>query len=146
MNVSERKGRFMVKDVYLNKVEIIERCLKRIEEVYGGSPESLNDYTKQDSIVLNLQRAIEASIDLAMHMVSELRLGIPQNSRDAFEVLAQQGYIDEVLLKNLSAMIGFRNIAVHNYQKLNLEILQKVIEHHLGDFEALLRQISRIDT
>lgn len=132
----------MVRDVYLNKVEIIERCLKRIDEVYDNSPESLSDYTKQDSIVLNLQRAIEASIDLAMHMVSELKLGIPQSSRDAFEVLEQYGYIDEALLKNISAMIGFRNIAVHNYQKLNLEILQQVIEHHLTDFETLMQCVA----
>lgn len=132
----------MVRDVYLNKVEIIERCLKRIDEVYDNSPESLSDYTKQDSIVLNLQRAIEASIDLAMHMVSELKLGIPQSSRDAFEVLEQYGYIDEALLKNISAMIGLRNIAVHNYQKLNLEILQQVIEHHLTDFETLMQCVA----
>ncbi len=134
----------MVRDVYLNKSEIIERCLGRIEEVYGGSPESLKDFTRQDSIILNLQRAIEASIDMAMHVVSEQRLGIPQNSRDAFEVLAQNGYIDETLRKNLTAMVGFRNIAVHNYQKLDLEILEQVIKNHLGNFHELIRQINNV--
>lgn len=133
----------MVRDVYLNKVEIIERCLYRVREVYEDTPETLYDYTKQDSIVLNLQRAIEASIDLAMHMVSELRLGIPQNSRDAFEVLASNGYISEALLKNMSAMVGFRNIAVHNYQKVNIDILQQVIEHHLDDFKTLISSVAK---
>ncbi len=34
------------------------------------SPENLEDFTKQDSIILNIQRACEASIDLAMHIVA----------------------------------------------------------------------------
>lgn len=137
-------GVSMVRDVFLNKAEIIERCVKRIHEVYGGAPESLQDYTKQDSIVLNIQRAVEASIDLAMHIVAEQKLGIPQNSRDAFEVLAANGYIDLELLKNFRAMVGFRNIAVHNYQKLDTKILQQVIEGHLVDFETLIRCIGKL--
>ncbi len=56
-------------DIVLNKVETIERCVKRVREVYAGNPNSLGDFTKQDSIILNIQRACEASIDLAMHIV-----------------------------------------------------------------------------
>lgn len=56
-------------DIVLNKVSIIERCINRINEVYEGSPENLENFTKQDSIVLNILRACEASIDLAMHIV-----------------------------------------------------------------------------
>ena len=61
----------MVDDVIYNKIETIERCIERVKEVYGGNFENLKDYTKQDSIILNIQRACEASIDLAMHIVSE---------------------------------------------------------------------------
>jgi uncharacterized protein YutE (UPF0331/DUF86 family) len=124
----------MVKDVLLNKMAIVERCLLRIKEVYDQNPDNLKDYTKQDSIVLNIQRAVEATIDIAMHVIAEKKLGIPQNSRDAFEVLAQHHLISNELLEKLKNMIGFRNIAVHNYQKINLSILQTVIENHLQDF------------
>ena len=55
----------------LNKTSVIERCIKRIEEVYENNPEHLKNYTKQDSIILNIQRASEAAIDLAMYIVSE---------------------------------------------------------------------------
>lgn len=124
----------MASDVIYNKIEIIERCLKRIQEVYEANPANLEDYTKQDSIILNIQRACEAAIDLAMHIVSVRRLGIPQNSRDAFEVLLKYEIIDEDLCKKLKAMVGFRNIAVHNYQVVELAVIQQVIENHLGDF------------
>lgn len=133
----------MVKDVLYNKVSIIERCLIRIREVYNNNPDNLADYTKQDSIVLNIQRAVEATIDIAMYIVSAKKLGIPQNSRDAFEVLNHNNIIDDSMLKKLKNMIGFRNIAVHNYQKLNLDILQKVIENHLEDFEEFIYIINK---
>ncbi|APH13781.1 hypothetical protein NPD5_1772 [Clostridium sporogenes] len=133
----------MVNDVLYNKKSIIERCLIRIKEVYDNNPENLNDYTKQDSIILNIQRAVEACIDISMYIVSKEKLGIPQNSRDAFEVMNNNGLISDELLKKIKGMIGFRNIAVHNYQKLNLGVIQKVIEEHLGDFEEFLYEVNR---
>jgi len=56
-------------DVILNKISIIERCINRINEEYDNNPENLRNYTKQDSIILNIQRACEASIDLAIYMI-----------------------------------------------------------------------------
>lgn len=105
--------KFMKSDVILNKVKIIERCLVRVQDVYASSPENLNDFTKQDSIVLNIQRACEASIDLAMHIIA----------------------------KNMKAMVGFRNIAVNDYQTIHIGILQKIIENHLQDFKEFSSQI-----
>lgn len=126
----------MIDDVLLNKSVIIKRCIKRIHEEYNGNPENLHNYTKQDSIILNLQRACEASIDLAMHVVAEKDLGLPQTSRQAFELLQQNNIIEKELAHRLMAMVGFRNIAVHDYQSINLNILQKIIENHLLDLEV----------
>ena len=77
-------------DVMLNKIATIERCLQRVKEEYAGDKTTLQNYTKQDSIVLNLQRAIEASIDIAMHIVAQEKWGLPQNSRDAFHLLHER--------------------------------------------------------
>lgn len=134
----------MGRDVILNKIETIERCINRIYEVYSDTPESLNDYTKQDSIILNIQRACEASIDLAMHVVSEKKLGVPQNSRDSFEALQVNNIIDENLNKKMKAMVGFRNIAVHDYRAINLKVVQTIIEKHLKDFEEYIYQINKL--
>lgn len=128
-------------DIMYNKAEIIRRCLKRIAEEYENNPDNLLNYTKQDSIILNIQRACEASIDLAMHLVAEGKLGLPQNSRDAFELLHMHGVIDKELTKRLQAMVGFRNIAVHDYQAVNLVILQAIIDKHLGDLEVFIKAV-----
>lgn len=123
----------MVDDVAINKVAIIERCLRRIQEEYQGDFLNLENYTKQDSIILNIQRACEASIDLAMHLVALKGLGIPQSSREAFDLVQQAGIIDSQLAQKLKAMVGFRNIAVHNYQTVDLGIVQGIIEKNLAD-------------
>jgi uncharacterized protein YutE (UPF0331/DUF86 family) len=135
----------MEHNVILNKIETIERCIKRINEVYAENFENLMDYTKQDSIILNIERACQASIDIAMIIVSEKKLGIPQNSRDAFEVLYENKIIDEKMLKKLKAMVGFRNIAVHNYKAINIEVVKEIIERHLEDFTSFTEKVIRLD-
>jgi uncharacterized protein YutE (UPF0331/DUF86 family) len=127
----------MADDVLINKVAIIERCLARIEEEYKGQPEALTtNFTRQDSIVLNLQRSCEASIDAAMHLVRVNQLGVPQESREAFQMLQTANIISPDLSNRLQAMVGFRNIAVHDYRKLNMEIVRSILEKRLEDFRA----------
>lgn len=134
----------MLNDVILNKTQIIEHCIERIKEEYENNPTHLRDITKQDSIVLNLQRACEASIALAMHIITEKGLGIPQVSREAFDLLVTNSIIEESMAGRLKAMVGFRNIAVHDYQRLNLRILQDIIEKHVYDLSAFARQVMEI--
>lgn len=127
----------MADDVLLNKAASIERCLRRISEEYAGDRQHLyGNQTRQDAIVLNLQRACEISIDLGMYVVSQRRLGLPQESRDAFVPLQKTGIIPSDLATRLQRMVGFRNIAVHEYTRLNLDIVHTIITKHLDDFRA----------
>jgi len=130
-------------DVLINKTESIKRCIRRIHEEYEGLESNLRNYTKQDSIILNLQRACEASIDLAMHIVSEHNLGLPQSSREAFDLLQDHRFIPEEISQRMKAMVGFRNIAVHDYQVIRLDILKNIIEHHLDDFIQYTEELKK---
>lgn len=129
------------KAVILNKFETIEKCINRINEEYEGDSENLKDYRKMDMIVLNLQRACEAVLDLAMYIVSTRKLGLPQNKRQAFVLLEENKIIDESMSKNMQGMVGFRNIAVHDYKEIDEEILKDVIENHLTDLLDFARVI-----
>ena len=73
--------------VIINKYESIQKCIKRIEEEYDGKKENLYDYRRLDPIVLNIQRACEAAIDIAMYIVSNRKLGVPQTKKEAFIIL-----------------------------------------------------------
>jgi uncharacterized protein YutE (UPF0331/DUF86 family) len=134
----------MVDDVILNKAAVIERAVRRAREEYGGDDANLlSNQTRQDAIILNLQRACESSIDAAMHLVRLHRLGIPQETREAFELLEQAGRLDTALAARLKKMVGFRNVAVHDYQKLNLDIVRQILLDHLEDFLAFTRLLLR---
>lgn len=132
-------------DVILNKITTIERCVNRIHEVYEGNPENLKDFTKQDSIILNIQRACEASIDLAMHIISERKLGVPKASREGFKLLQEAHIIDSSLAKTLMNMVGFRNIAVHDYQALKVDILEAILDKHIDDFKQFTKVVLQLE-
>jgi uncharacterized protein YutE (UPF0331/DUF86 family) len=122
-------------DVVLNKAEIVERCVARVREVHGGdSKRFLDDPLVQDAIVLNLQRACEASIDLGMHRVRVRQLGIPKESRDAFRLLVDAKLVDRALGERMMRMVGFRNLAVHDYQRIDYRIVDSIVRERLGDF------------
>jgi uncharacterized protein YutE (UPF0331/DUF86 family) len=127
----------MADDVILNKAASIERCLQRIVEEYAGNKQHLvANQTKQDAIVLNLQRACETAIDLAMYIVSQRKLGVPQDSRDAFALLQTADILPPDLAQRMQRMVGFRNVAIHEYTRLNLEVVHSLITKQLDDFRA----------
>ena len=126
-------------DILINKIATITRCLKRIHDVYGDGTLFKQDYTQQDSVVLNLQRTCEACIDIANHINRRHQYGVPQSSRDSFTLLAQNNVLPTALAENLKKMVGFTDLftgprAVHDYQELNIDIVIHVIKHHLSDF------------
>ena len=69
--------------VLLNKAAIIERSLKRMKAEYQSDP-TLTNFTHVDAMILNIERACQAAIDAAQHIVAQHRLGIPQNSAESF--------------------------------------------------------------
>lgn len=134
----------MVDDVALNKAASIERAVKRVREEHAGDDANLlANQTRQDAIILNLQRACESSIDAAMHLVRIHKLGIPQESRDAFELLEKAGRLDASLSDRMKRMVGFRNVAVHDYQRLNLDIVRSIVRERLEDFIEFSRVVLR---
>ncbi len=127
----------MADDVILNKAASMERCLQRIQEEYAGNKQSLvANQTKQDAIVLNLQRACETAIDLAMYVVSLRKLGVPQDSRDAFSLLQTGDILPAGLAQCMQRMVGFRNVAIHEYTRLNLDVIHSIITKQLDDFRT----------
>ncbi|MFT3989894.1 MAG: DUF86 domain-containing protein [Luteolibacter sp.] len=130
-----------MKDISINKAGILRRCLARIREEFQDDPTRLDNFTIQDAIVLNLLRACETAIDLAMHHVAESRLGIPQTSREAFDLLLSSGKITSSTATAMKNMVGFRNTAVHSYQQIQRPILEAILLKHLSDFETYLEEI-----
>ena len=135
----------MADDVLINKAATIERCVARAREEYFSDPASFaSNFTRQDAAILNIQRACETALDMGQHLIRRERLGVPQSARDVFALLAQAGRIELPLAQGLQRMVGFRNIAVHDYKALQLPITVAIIEKHLDEFlqysKALLQR------
>lgn len=122
-------------EIILNKKISIERCIEQIDQYYAldnGLPFE-TDHLKQDAIAMNLQRACELAIDIANHLIKTKKLGLPQDSRESFTLLRRAGLISVERMNTLQAMVGFRNILVHEYKKLDLHIMVEVIEHRMRE-------------
>lgn len=125
----------MADDVLINKAATIERCVRRAREEYDINPESfLTNYSRQDAAILNIQRACEATLDMGQYIIRREKLGVPQSARDVFTLLTQAGWIELDLADQMKRMVGFRNIAVHDYQTLQIPITINIIEKHLDEF------------
>ena len=110
-------------DILLNKAAIIERCVRRMHEEFRACP-LLDDFTHVDALTLNIERACQAAIDMAMHVVAERHLGVPQSTADAFLLLERAGMIQGPLCSALCGMVGFRNVAIHQYEDLDASVLR----------------------
>jgi len=135
----------MDKDVVLNKLESLRRCLQRVQDKTPGSVDLLvEDYDLQDIISVNLERAIQTCVDIGLHIISDLEVPIPETMAGTFEVLNRAGYLDDASAERLSKSVGFRNTAVHAYQEIDWNIVYCIITEHLNDFRDFSRQILKI--
>ena len=118
----------MSDDVLLNKAATIERCVARAREEYTADPDTFaSNFTRQDA-------------DMGHHIIRRESLGLPQSSRDVFAVLAHALWLEADTAEAMKRMVGFRNIAVHEYQTLLLPIMVNIIQFHLEDFLHFVRQ------
>jgi uncharacterized protein YutE (UPF0331/DUF86 family) len=129
------------KDIVLAKTAAIQRCLKRINDVTGLKPESLHDQDVQDIFVLNLQRAIQSAIDLSTHIIAAENLGLPDTIKENFELLEKAKIIGRDLSKRMQSMVGFRNIAIHEYQSLETKVLEAILMKRLKDLEEFYASV-----
>jgi uncharacterized protein YutE (UPF0331/DUF86 family) len=137
----------MADDVLLNKAATIERCVARARDEFNADPQTFaTNFTRQDAAILNIQRACEAALDMGHHIIRRESLGLPQSSRDVFALLATAHWLEPELAESMKHMVGFRNIAVHEYQTLQLPITVNIIQSHLGEFLAFSRQMLLKDT
>lgn len=122
-------------DIILNKKESIERCIKQIRTYYGLPSEVpfAENNLRQDAVALNLQRACEQCIDLANYVIKVRKLGLPKESKESFQLLAANHIIPGDLAKRLEGMVGFRNVLVHEYQRIDIQLMIDVIENRLDD-------------
>jgi uncharacterized protein YutE (UPF0331/DUF86 family) len=91
-----------------------------------------------------LQLAIQALLDISNHIVADMNLNLPADSKELFDLLAKHKILPLRLSKRLAPMAGFRNILVHEYLEIDRHRVYRALEDDLGDFERFIKAVSRL--
>lgn len=131
------------RDIIWAKISTMERHLDRVNTKRQVSLEEfLGDLDRQESILFNLQMAIQNCIDMAAHIVSEEGLGIAGSTNELFYLLEERGFIGTDLAERMVRAVGFRNLVVHEYGKVDLEVIFRVSQENVKDLEEFARVIA----
>ena len=125
----------MTSDTVLQKKIGIERCVKQARDYYAQPSDTPfeEDFLIQDAIAVNIQRACEMCIDLANFTIRTKKLGYPNDSAESFALLHRAGIIDGDMERKMKGMVGFRNVVVHQYQDVDLNVMKKIVEKDTND-------------
>lgn len=128
----------MDREVVEQKLESLRRCLQRIETKCPTDASTLvSDIDLQDIVSLNLSRAVQISVDIGAHLIAGMEVPPPDTMGQTFDLLAQEGLLNNELASSLKKAVGFRNIAVHNYESINWVIVYSIVKYHLQTFQSL---------
>ena len=129
-------------DLLAKRLSVIETCVRELREL--ARPEAIaTDVREARFVEHTLQLALQAALDAASHIVSDERLGEPSTNRELFDRLERAGWIEAPLADALRNMAGFRNILVHGYDAVDLEIVRDIVEHRLDDLLQFAESVRR---
>ena len=132
----------MDRQVIEQKLESLRRCLARIKQKTPVTvAEFVNDPDAQDVLTLNLTRAVQLSVDIGTHLIASSDQLAPDTMGQTFNVLANMSLIGPELALRMKKAVGFRNIAIHNYEAIDWQITHIIATCHIEDFSAFAAAI-----
>ena len=130
------------RDLILAKAGSINRHCKRIADKSAVDVKAFeDDLDRQESVLFNLQMAIQNCIDIAAHIVSEEGYGIPGSANEMFYLLEENNILERALTEKMVSAVGLRNLIVHEYGKVDLEKVYRVAKNDISDLTAFIKSI-----
>jgi uncharacterized protein YutE (UPF0331/DUF86 family) len=129
-------------DLVMAKAARVRAHLKRVRKKCGDDAEAfLKDRDRQDIVAFNMHTAIQNCVDMAAHIVSEEDLGVPGSVNEMFYMLQEEGVITEETTEKMVKAVGFRNLLVHEYGKIDLRRVYRIAREDIGDLMAFISEI-----
>lgn len=129
-------------DLILTKSGSVTNRLKRIKEKREIEKRIfLRDLDRQEIILFNFQMAIQECVDIASHIISEEGWGVPGSTNEMFYLLEENGYLNRDLTEKMVRCVGFRNLLVHEYARIELDLVYEIAQKDIHDLEKFLRAI-----
>lgn len=133
------------RDVVLRRLALLETYCEQLAQYRAIDVDTYRaDWKTQRIIERTLHLAIEVCMDVADHIVADRRLRVPETGAESFEILAEAGLLTASLGKSLASMVGFRNILVHDYARLDPEIVIRILRADLVDIESFRQTVQTL--
>ena len=130
------------KDLVLAKAGKVDSHLRRIREKKAVTLEEfLGDLDRQESILFNMQMAIQSCIDIAAHVISDEEMGVPGSTNEMFYMLQENSWLSPELTEKMVAAVSFRNLIVHEYDNVDLKRVYDIAQQDISDLEDFLKAI-----
>jgi len=131
------------KGLILRKLSVLDEYLKQIEEYASITVEAYEgDWKVQRIVERTLQLMIETCLDIGGHIISDEKLRVPDTYADVFRILVENGILSKTHLDAFEKMAKFRNIVVHDYEKVDPDIIVGILRKNLNDFERFRASIT----
>jgi len=132
-------------DIIMRKLDSLARCVARIEEKRPETIEQLiDDVDIQDILSINLERAVQVSVDIGAHLIAGISVPPPKTMGEVFTILVAEKMIPEDTGIALRKAVGFRNLSVHAYDQVDWERVFDIVHDHLDNFRKFAAAISKI--
>lgn len=129
-------------DVVLRKLGHLQRSCEYLRGVQGVSKvRFMKDRTVQLAVERAFQEAVEACLDIGRMLLADAAVGLPDTNRGVFVALGQHGLVPEERVEHWADMAGVRNVLVHGYDNVDLDIVYRALEERLEDLEFFARAI-----
>jgi uncharacterized protein YutE (UPF0331/DUF86 family) len=119
----------------LTKLDEMVKYVQELREMLPEEDVYLEDLIRRRACEKTVEAAIESLIDVSAMLVSAQRFGLPTSEENIFDILVEKNVLDEELGEKLKDMIGFRNVLVHRYGRVDDTLVYNTLTAHLGDFE-----------
>lgn len=127
-------------ELVAKKLALIETCVADLRRL--ARPADIDrDLRERRFVEHTPQIAIQAAIDVGLHIVSDGRLGEPRTNREVFDLLERAAIVSPDRGATLRRMVGFRNVLVHGYDDVDLEIVRDIVTNRLDDLIAFAGDI-----
>ena len=130
------------KDLILLKAGSVKRHVDRIKvKSVIDSATFMQDLDIQESVSFNMHLAIQNCMDIAAHIICEEGMGVPGSAADMFFLLQENGILSADLTGKMVKAVGFRNLLVHEYAKIDLKRLRQAAEKNVDDLLEFLSAV-----
>jgi uncharacterized protein YutE (UPF0331/DUF86 family) len=134
----------MTADVIHAKLGLLRDNLEKLAQIPQSTlDEFLGDFRNLDSALLRLQTTIQALIDVGSFVVAQQGLGAPSTSRDILALLERSGHLPEGATDRFGPLFGFRNRVVHLYDRIDPEIVFRILTEERGDLLDLAKLLTK---